>query len=85
MPPVDQTLLRDEPKRGEDTNLDCGVCLPDGGPHSQALELPGTLHRTLQLLSVHPFEKEPMHELLTETDFRHLEALVFNYWMLLDL
>ena len=34
--------------------------------HKQ-LELPGTLHRTLQLLSVHPFEKMPLHELLTET------------------
>jgi len=32
------------------------------------LNLPGTLSRTLQLLSVHPFEKTSMHELLTETD-----------------
>ena len=39
------------------------------------LNLPGTLHRTLQLLSVHPFEKTPMHELLTENGFRHLEPL----------
>ena len=37
--------------------------------HKQ-LSLPGTLHRTLQLLSVHPFEKIPMHELLTESDFQ---------------
>jgi hypothetical protein len=36
--------------------------------HKQ-LKLPGTLHRTLQLLSVHPFEKVPIHELLAETDF----------------
>lgn len=35
--------------------------------HKQ-LNLPGTLHRTLQLLSVHPFEKVPLHELLTETE-----------------
>ena len=40
--------------------------------HKQ-LSLPGTLHRTLQLLSVHPFEKVPIHELLTETDFKPLE------------
>jgi hypothetical protein len=32
------------------------------------LNLPGTLSRTLQLLSVHPFEKISMHELLTETN-----------------
>ena len=31
------------------------------------LKLPGSLHRTLQILSVHPFEKTPLHELLTET------------------
>jgi len=31
------------------------------------LRLPGSLHRTLQILSVHPFEKIPLHELLTET------------------
>ena len=36
--------------------------------HKQ-LALPGTLHRTLQLLSVHPFEKMPLHELFTETKF----------------
>ncbi len=34
--------------------------------HKQ-LKLPGSLHRTLQILSVHPFEKIPVHELLTET------------------
>jgi len=37
--------------------------------HKQ-LKLPGTLHRTLQLLSVHPFEKVTLNELLTETDHR---------------
>lgn len=37
--------------------------------HKQ-MKLPGTLHRTLQLLSVHPFEKMPLNELLTETDHR---------------
>jgi hypothetical protein len=45
--------------------------------HKQ-MELPGTLHKTLQLLSVHPFEKVPLHELLTETDFRHLEPFDSN-------
>jgi hypothetical protein len=37
--------------------------------HKQ-LKLPGTLHRTLQILSVHPFEKVTLNELLTETDHR---------------
>jgi hypothetical protein len=37
--------------------------------HKQ-LKLPATLHRTLQILSVHPFEKVPLNELLTETDHR---------------
>jgi hypothetical protein len=31
--------------------------------HKQ-LSLPGSLHRTFQLLSIHPFEKVPIHELL---------------------
>lgn len=37
--------------------------------HKQ-LKLPGTLHRTLQLLSVHPFEKVTLNELLMKTDHR---------------
>jgi hypothetical protein len=37
--------------------------------HKQ-LQLPGRLHRTFQLLSVHPFEKMPIHELLTEEDLK---------------
>jgi Transposase DDE domain/Domain of unknown function (DUF4372) len=37
--------------------------------HKQ-LKLPGTLHRTLQVLSVHPFEKVTLNELLMETDPR---------------
>jgi len=49
--------------------------------HKQ-LNLPGTLHRTLQLLSVHPFEKVSVHELLTETEFGHLEPLDSNQLML---
>ncbi len=49
------------------------------------LNLPGTLHRTLQLLSVHPFEKMTLHELLTENDFKHLEPLDSNQLLLWDL
>ena len=41
--------------------------------HKQ-LSLPGTLHRTLQLLSVQPFEKAPLHELFTETEFKATPA-----------
>ena len=52
--------------------------------HKQ-LSLPGTLHRTLQLLSVHPFEKTPIHELLTETDFKPLEHLDRNQLLLWNL
>ena len=38
------------------------------------LKLPGSLHRTLQILSVHPFEKIPLHELLTETPDNFMDA-----------
>lgn len=52
--------------------------------HKQ-LSLPGTLHRTVQLLSVHPFEKVPIHELLTETNFKPVELLDCNQLLLLNL
>lgn len=52
--------------------------------HKQ-LSLPGTLHRTLQLLSIHPFEKTTLHELLTDNDFRTYEPQDPNQLMLLDL
>jgi hypothetical protein len=52
--------------------------------HKQ-LNLPGTLHRTLQLLSVHPFEKMSVHELLTETDFNTLRPIDSNQLMLWNL
>jgi len=52
--------------------------------HKQ-LEFPRTLHGTLQLLSVHPFYKAPLHQLLTETDSRHFEPLDSNHLMLLHL
>jgi len=49
------------------------------------LDLPGTLHRTLQLLSVHPFEKAPLHELLTEKDFKTFTSPPANQLNLWDL
>ena len=50
--------------------------------HKQ-LKLPGTLHRTLQLLSVHPFEKVPLNELLMESDHRSFinsDSNQLNLW-----
>jgi hypothetical protein len=52
--------------------------------HKQ-LQLPGRLHRTFQLLSIHPFEKTPIHELLTETDCKPDMPQENNQLMLLDL
>lgn len=52
--------------------------------HKQ-LSLPGTLHRTLQLLSVHPFEKAPLHKLLAETEFKMPSTIAANQLLLLDL
>ena len=52
--------------------------------HKQ-LKLPGTLHRTLQLLSVHPFEKITLNELLTETDHRSIINSNYNQLTLFDL
>lgn len=52
--------------------------------HKQ-LSLPGTLHRTLQLLSVHPFEKAPLHELFTETKFKATPAENPNQLLMLNL
>ena len=52
--------------------------------HKQ-LQLPGRLHRTFQLLSVHPFEKVPIHELLTETDFKSYMPNKNNQLTLWDL
>jgi hypothetical protein len=52
--------------------------------HKQ-LSLPGTLHRTFQLLSIHPFEKVPIHELLTETNLDDFEPMNHNQLLLWDL
>jgi len=49
------------------------------------LNLPGTLRRTLQLLSVHPLEKTTMHEPLTDPDSRDLEPLYSNNLLLCNL
>ena len=52
--------------------------------HKQ-LQLPGRLHRTFQLLSIHPFEKVPILELLTESDLQSYIPQENNQLMLLDL
>lgn len=52
--------------------------------HKQ-LRLPGTLHRTLQILSVHPFEKVPIHELLTQEVSRKFYSEDCNQLLLFDL
>ena len=52
--------------------------------HKQ-LALPGTLHRTFQLLSVHPFEKMSLHELLTENDSDKFQHVNHNQLLLWDL
>jgi len=49
------------------------------------LKLPGSLHRTLQILSVHPFEKIALHELLMKNEFRIPEAGKVNQMELFDL
>jgi hypothetical protein len=52
--------------------------------HKQ-LRLPGGLNRTLQILSVHPFEKTPINELLAETEPRTLGNPDHNQLTLWDL
>jgi hypothetical protein len=49
--------------------------------HKQ-LKLPGTLHRTMQILSVHPFEKTPINQLLTDTYTQAYDDRVHNQLML---
>jgi hypothetical protein len=46
------------------------------------LKLPRTLHRTLQVLSIHPFEKVPIHELLAEINSRVNNSYSHNQLML---
>ena len=49
------------------------------------LKLPGSLHRTLQILSVHPFEKIALHELLMKNGFRKPDGGNFSQMELFDL
>ena len=49
------------------------------------LKLPGSLHRNLQILSFHLFEKIALHELLTRNEFRKPEIGNFNQMELFDL
>lgn len=49
------------------------------------LRLPDSLHRTLQILSIHPFEKVPLHELLTKIEFQNYTNLNSNQLTLWDL
>lgn len=46
--------------------------------HHKELALPGTLHRTLQILSVHPFEKVPLAELFTQVFAEPLQPSSHN-------
>ncbi|EIP96446.1 transposase family protein [Opitutaceae bacterium TAV1] len=45
--------------------------------HKQ-LHLPGTLYRTIQVLSVHPFEKIPVDQLLMEHHYKNLNDFITN-------
>jgi hypothetical protein len=42
------------------------------------LKLPGTIHRTFQVLSICPFSQTPIHELLMKSDFRQYHMSNFN-------
>ena len=42
------------------------------------LKLPGTLHRTFQVLSIYPFSQTPIHELLMKSDFKPFHMSNFN-------
>ena len=48
------------------------------------MKLTGTLNRTLQILSVQPFEKVPLHELLTEDYIKNYNSLASNQLMFND-
>jgi hypothetical protein len=42
------------------------------------LKLPGSLHGTLQILSVHPFEKIALHELLMKNELKDPDVANFK-------
>jgi hypothetical protein len=80
-----QALLRDESQRGE-TQICIAVTtyLLVAILHKE-LKLPGSFHGTLQILSVHPFEKIALHELLMNNEFRKAGGGDFNPMELFDL
>ena len=51
----------------------------------KVLKFPGSLHRTLQILSVHPFEKIALHELLMKIEIKNSDEANFNQMELFDL
>ena len=51
----------------------------------KSLKLPGSLLNTLQILSVHPFEKMPLNELLMKTTSQNQARQSFNQLVLFNL
>jgi len=51
----------------------------------KSLKLPGSLRNTLQILSVHPFEKTPLNELLMKTTSQNRGGQNSNQLELFDL
>jgi pilus assembly protein TadC len=51
----------------------------------KSLKLPGSLRNTLQILSVHPFEKMPLNELLMKTTSQKPSGQNSNQLELFDL
>jgi hypothetical protein len=51
----------------------------------KSLKLPGSLRNTLQILSVHPFEKMLLNELLMKTTSQNRGGQNFNQPELFDL
>lgn len=48
----------------------------------KTLKLPGTLHRTMQILSVHPFEKTPIDQLLANSETGSNDVDIHNQLLL---
>jgi hypothetical protein len=49
------------------------------------MKLLGSLHRTLQILSDHPFENIALHELLMKNEIKKSDEAIFNQMELFDL
>jgi hypothetical protein len=74
----DQALLRDEPQRGKNSDLDrCDDIRLVATLHKN-LKLPRSLRNALQILSVHPFGKTPLSGLLLNISSRINLHLNFN-------